>query len=131
MRDLWKSRPQADLAADKLRKFAQPQRLMILSLLLEGEKSVSDIDAATTIGQPTLSQQLAELRKAELVSSRRLAKQVYYRLADDSVATCIRSIEAVFGTETPDEAPVRVVKPQVRPLGPGIIRGAANFVKIR
>ena len=64
MKTLWQSRPQADIAADKLRRFAQPQRLMILSLLLEGEKSVTEIDMATGIGQPALSQQLAELRGA-------------------------------------------------------------------
>ena len=85
MKTLWQSRAQADIAADKLRRFAQPQRLMILSLLLEGEKSVTEIDMASGIGQPALSQQLAELRKAELVTTRRQAKQVYYSLADDTV----------------------------------------------
>jgi DNA-binding transcriptional ArsR family regulator len=63
MKAFWQSREQADFAADKLRKFAQPQRLMILSVLREGEKSVTEIDLATRIGQPALSQQLAELRK--------------------------------------------------------------------
>lgn len=94
---LWRARPQAEAAADKLRAFAHPQRLMILSLLLEGERSVTDIDAATGIGQPALSQQLAELRRAEMVRTRRQAKQVYYRLADDITELCVRSIEAVFG----------------------------------
>lgn len=91
------SREQADRAAEKLKIFAQPQRLMILSLLLRGECSVAEIDASTGIGQPALSQQLAELRRSELVATRREAKQVYYSLADDNARLCVNSIEAIFG----------------------------------
>ncbi|MFT3966056.1 MAG: metalloregulator ArsR/SmtB family transcription factor [Sphingobium sp.] len=99
MTELWQSRERADIAAEKLKAFAQPQRLMVLSLLLaRGEQPVSAIDEATGIGQPALSQQLAELRKAELVTTRRQAKQVYYSLADDATELCVRSIEAVFGS---------------------------------
>ena len=52
MKPLWQSREDAEDAAERLRKFGQPLRLMILSLLLQGEKSVSEIDLATGIGQP-------------------------------------------------------------------------------
>jgi DNA-binding transcriptional ArsR family regulator len=97
MTALYEQRALADAAAEKLRAYAQPQRLMILSCLLRGERTVGDIDAATGIGQPALSQQLAELRRAELVRTRREAKQVYYDLADDRVRLCIRSMEAMFG----------------------------------
>lgn len=129
MKSLWQSRAQADLAAEKLRRFAQSQRLMILSLLLQGEKSVSEIDAATAIGQPALSQQLAELRKAELVTTRRQAKQVYYSLADHSVDLCVRSIEAVFGAGDPEMALINMVRSQVRV--DSTVKGAANFARIR
>ena len=78
-----------------------------------------------------LSQQLAELRKAELVTTRRQAKQVYYSLADDTVVLCVRSIEAVFGAGDPEQALLSMVKPDVRPERSGIVRGAANFVRIR
>ena len=101
MKPLWQSREQAEDTAERLRKFGQPLRLMILSLLLEGEKSVSEIDVATGIGQPGLSQQLAELRRAELVTTRRQAKQVFYSLADESVELSVRSIEALFGAGDP------------------------------
>ncbi len=97
MSALFEQRALADAAAEKLRAYAQPQRLMLLSCLLRGERTVGDIDAATGIGQPALSQQLAELRRAELVRTRREAKQVYYDLADDRVRLCIRSMEAMFG----------------------------------
>jgi DNA-binding transcriptional ArsR family regulator len=55
-------------------------------------------DEATDIGQPTLSRQLAALRRAELVRTRRAAKLVYYCLANENVALCVRSIEAIFGS---------------------------------
>jgi DNA-binding transcriptional ArsR family regulator len=131
MKAFWQSREQADFAADKLRKFAQPQRLMILSVLREGEKSVTDIDLATRIGQPALSQQLAELRKAELVTTRRQAKQIYYSLAHESVALCVRSIEAVFNAGDPEQVLLNMARPDLRLESEGVVRGAANFVRLR
>ena len=94
---IYASRPAADAAAERLKVYAQPQRLMILSRLLDGEHTVSEIYEATGIGQPALSQQLAELRRADVVKTRREAKQVYYRLADENVQICVRGIEAMFG----------------------------------
>jgi DNA-binding transcriptional ArsR family regulator len=93
---LYASRAAADLAAERLKIYAQPQRLMILSRLIDGEHTVSEIDEATGIGQPALSQQLAELRRADIVQTRRASKQVYYRLADDNVLVCVKGIEAMF-----------------------------------
>ena len=95
MTAIHQSRAIADAAVEKLRVFAQPQRLMILSYLLGGERQVADIEAATGVTQPALSQQLAELRRAELVKTRREAKQVHYRLADDAAAMCVRTLEAI------------------------------------
>ena len=99
MTSLFESRDRAVKAADKLKVYAQPQRLMILSCLLRGERTVSEIDAATGIGQPALSQQLAELRRNELVKTRRASKQIWYDLADDKVCLCVRSMEAILGDE--------------------------------
>lgn len=99
MTALFESRDQAVKAADKLKVYAQPQRLMILSCLLHGERSVSEIDAATGIGQPALSQQLAELRRHELVKTRRASKQIWYELTDHEVALCVRTMEIIFGDE--------------------------------
>ena len=131
MKPLWQSREQAEDAADRLRKFGQPLRLMILSLLLQGEKSVSEIDMATGIGQPGLSQQLAELRRADLVTTRRQAKQVFYSITDESVELCVRSIEALFGAGDPRVAQhLGKKRPEARSR-PDSVSGAANFVRIR
>lgn len=97
MSALYQNRALADAATERLKVYAQPQRLMILSCLLRGEKTVGEIDALTGIGQPALSQQLAELRRAEMVKTRKVATQVYYDLADEKVCLCVRSMEAILG----------------------------------
>lgn len=81
-------------AAERLKIFAQPQRLMILACLIGAERHVGEIDEITGIGQPALSQKLAELRKAGLVNGQRIAKQVHYRLASDSVALTVKRVMA-------------------------------------
>src|SRR3546814_10283560 len=133
---IYQSRALADVAVEKLRVFAQPQRLMILSYLLGGERQVADIEAATGVTQPALSQQLAELRRADLVKTRREAKQVHYRLADDAAALCVRTLEAMFGADdlsAPQTAPApRPVRPRETPsvVRPQTI-GAAVFARLR
>lgn len=99
MTAIYESREKAGKAADKLKIYAQPQRLMILSCLLRGERTVSEIDAVTGIGQPALSQQLAELRRNDLVKTRRASKQIWYDLADEKVGLCVRTMEAILGEE--------------------------------
>lgn len=101
----------AQEAAEKLKTFAQAQRLMILSLLLEGEHTVGEIGRATSIQQPALSQQLAFLRTAELVATRRESKRVYYRLASEAAARCVATLaEMMKGSGWPSRSlsPVRV-----------------------
>ncbi len=95
---LYASRAAAEVAAERLKIYAQPQRLMILSRLLGGEHSVGEIEESTGIGQPALSQQLAELRRSDVVKTRRSSKQIYYALANDDVVTCVKGIEAMFGS---------------------------------
>lgn len=133
MTALYQNRALADAMTEKLRVYAQPQRLMILSCLLEGEKTVGQIDAATAIGQPALSQQLAELRRADMVRTRRAAKQVHYTLADDTIALCVRSMEAMMGdTNDPAQALNAALehRPQVATPFMQIPAGTAGFARI-
>ncbi|APH56678.1 Transcriptional regulator, ArsR family [Granulibacter bethesdensis] len=91
---------QATRAAGQMRLYAQPQRLLILSMLLQGEHNVGEIEAATTIVQPGLSQQLSALRQAGIVSTRREARQVFYRLTDETCAARVRAALTLFGEAT-------------------------------
>lgn len=104
-------REAAMAVSDQLKLFAQPQRLMILSALVNEELSVGAIDTITGVGQPALSQQLAELRRGGLVSQRRLAKQVLYRLADDRITAIVRYVTAAFG----DDGDLVAMPPPYRP----------------
>ncbi|MDT7951420.1 MAG: metalloregulator ArsR/SmtB family transcription factor [Acetobacteraceae bacterium] len=111
--------------AERLRTFAQPHRLMILSVLLEGERAVGDIAQATGIGQPALSQQLAELRRADLVATRREARQIYYRIVTEELDERVRAVFAAFGAA---RSVARVVA--ARASAPVDPTGAAAFVRI-
>lgn len=125
------SRSAAEQAAERIKIYAQPQRLMILSLLVGGEYTVSGIDAATGIGQPALSQQLAELRRAEIVRTRRESKQVFYRIADDKVLICIKAIEAMFSDQVaPAEALTMALADSAPRRSAPYENGAAAFARI-
>ncbi len=71
----------ARAATDLLKALAHETRLMILCQLVEGEKSVSELERLMNLRQPSVSQQLARLRFDGLVSTRREGKTIYYSLA--------------------------------------------------
>jgi DNA-binding transcriptional ArsR family regulator len=127
---LYADREAAVDAADKLKVFAQPQRLMILSLLLRGERNVGEIAERTGIAQPALSQQLAELRRAGLVRPRREAKQVWYALATDEVILCVRHMEAIFGGDPEAGSMLAAGAGPATPESPAADEGAASFARI-
>jgi DNA-binding transcriptional ArsR family regulator len=62
------------------RALADPSRRAILERLTRGETAVKDLTARLDISQPAVSQHLATLRKAGLVSERRDGRLVYYRV---------------------------------------------------
>lgn len=95
MPNLPRTREIAETLVQRLRLLAQPQRLMVLACLLDGERSVGEIEVHTGIGQPTLSQQLAELRRAEIVVTRKEARQVIYSIRDAVEETRLRLICAI------------------------------------
>ena len=108
---LYKDRVMVETVVAKLKVYAQPQRLMILSCLLAGERTVSEIDDATRIGQPALSQQLATLRRNVLVRTRRQGTQIFYALADESVALCVRSMEEMLGASSAQHLALKSTAP--------------------
>ncbi|WP_336762624.1 metalloregulator ArsR/SmtB family transcription factor [Asaia sp. VD9] len=77
-------RSQQDTLIERLRLYGQPQRLAILSLLAREACSVSAIERETGIGQPALSQQLGELRRAGIIASTRIAREVIYDFASSA-----------------------------------------------
>ncbi len=97
--DIEALREATDAATDFLRTLANPDRLMLLCQLSGGERCVSDLETDTGIPQPTLSQQLAVLRREDLVVTRREGKQIYYRIADPKVLTMLVQLQQLFCPE--------------------------------
>lgn len=89
-------------AAGLLRTLANRNRLMLVCTLVEGEFSVGALEERLGIHQPTLSQQLTVLREAGIVVTRRLSKQIFYRLAEAKAAELVGALYAIFCADTPE-----------------------------
>jgi len=86
----------AKKASEFLKALAHESRLLMLCILAEGEKSVSELEELLNLRQPTVSQQLARLRADGLVSTRRDGKAIYYRLASEEARVVIGAVYDVF-----------------------------------
>jgi ArsR family transcriptional regulator len=80
------SRPTSEIKADLFRSLAHPARIRALELLVEGERSVSDMQPLVGIESSPLSQQLGILRRAGLVTTRKERSSVYYAIRDPELA---------------------------------------------
>ncbi|MBJ7534237.1 helix-turn-helix transcriptional regulator [Rhodomicrobium vannielii ATCC 17100] len=86
----------ARLATDFLKALSHETRLLLLCLLSEGERSVTDLENSLSLRQPTISQQLARLRLDGLVTTRRDGKTVYYSIADEDIKRVIALLYEIF-----------------------------------
>ena len=86
----------AGRATAALRVLANPDRLLLLCHIAQGEHCVSELEAALDIRQPTLSQQLGVLRRKGLVKTSKQGKFVYYTVADPSVLTLMGTLYEVY-----------------------------------
>lgn len=89
-------RARVDEASSFLKKLSNPDRLLVCCALVDGERSVRELENLLGIRQPGLSQQLAELREAELIVSRKEGKQVFYRLVDRRIGIFIHTMHELF-----------------------------------
>jgi ArsR family transcriptional regulator, virulence genes transcriptional regulator len=87
---------QAEAAADMLAALANPRRLMILCSLVEGEKSVGELNEHIPLSQSALSQHLARLRNENLVTTRRESQTIYYRISEPAVYDIIARLHERF-----------------------------------
>jgi DNA-binding transcriptional ArsR family regulator len=80
-------------AAGLLKALANEQRLLILCALLDGPRSVGEINSRVPLSQSALSQHLAVLRTAEVVTTRRESQTIWYALAPGPAG---RVMEALY-----------------------------------
>jgi DNA-binding transcriptional ArsR family regulator len=83
-------------ASEFLKALSHEARLVILCMLIEGEKSVGEIEQILKLRQPAVSQQLARLRADGLVETRREGKNIYYSLARSDVREVIEALHKAF-----------------------------------
>jgi ArsR family transcriptional regulator, virulence genes transcriptional regulator len=86
----------AEEAADLLKALSNPQRLRMMCLLIDGEKTVGELNAAIDLSQSALSQHLAVLRDGGLVRTRREAQNVYYSVAEGPVQRVIETLHDLY-----------------------------------
>jgi DNA-binding transcriptional ArsR family regulator len=92
-------------AADTLKALGHESRLLILCLLAEGEKPVTELEKLLAMKQPAVSQQLARLRADNLVQTRREGKAIYYSIATHEVREIIRVLYDLYCGDAKDCAP--------------------------
>jgi len=83
-------------AAGLMKALGNESRLMILCVLAEGERSVSDLNTIVPLSQSALSQQLARLRQQKLVTTRRESQTIYYSLAEGPADRVINLLHDIY-----------------------------------
>jgi ArsR family transcriptional regulator len=133
---LARARQRAALLARFFRGLDDPTRVLILELLLDGEKSVSQLVALLDSPQGRVSTHLGCLRHCGYVQTRRDGRNVYYRLADQRVRAILRFAQELLAEHAQDLLSCAVVSPDQpgaslhgaeedadRPDGPEVARG--------
>ncbi len=83
-------------AAGLMKALGNESRLMILCMLTEGERSVSDLNEIIPLSQSALSQQLARLRQQGLVKTRRESQTIFYSLANGPADRVIHLLHDIY-----------------------------------
>lgn len=97
------TRPIYQVKAEFFKTLAHPARIRILEVLRDGERPVSELIPEVGIEPSHLSQQLAVLRRANLVRSRKVGSSVLYSVSEPRVFQLLevaRSILTSSLTET-------------------------------
>jgi len=94
--DLQQMRAAAAQACALLKVLGNPDRLMLLCQLSQGEYAVGELESLLGIGQPTLSQQLTVLREEQLVGTRREGKQIFYRIDSNEALAILQVLYQQF-----------------------------------
>ena len=101
--DLDKMKASASNACRLMKVLSNPDHLMLLCQLSQGEKRVGELEEILSIVQPTLSQQLTVLREEELVTTRRDGKSIYYQIASPQALAVMNVLfEQFCGPQTGD-----------------------------
>lgn len=85
-------------AVDCLKALAHPTRLMIVSLLKEQERRVSDLVDLLQASQSNVSQHLSLLRYKGMVKDRRCGNEIYYSIGSEKLKSLVESLQELYCT---------------------------------
>jgi DNA-binding transcriptional ArsR family regulator len=102
--DLSAMQAAAARACALLKTLGNPDRLLLLCRLSQGELSVGELEAQLGIHQPTLSQQLGVLRENGLVATRRDGKNIFYSVESAPALAVMSVLYEQFCVITQEEA---------------------------
>ncbi len=91
------------LTANALKAMAHPVRWRILCTLGNRELSVGEIVERIGTSQSNISQHLEQLRDKHIVTSRKEANRIYYRIRNDQLLTLIGTMRRVLCPANLDE----------------------------
>lgn len=94
--DMQLMRAAAAEAAGVLRTLGNPDRLLLLCQLSQGERSVGELEEMLGLRQPSLSQQLAVLRNEGLVQTRRDGKRMFYSIAEPKLLVLLGTLYELY-----------------------------------
>jgi len=80
------------------RAMSTPARLRILAAIGNGEACVCHLEALLDLRQAYISQQLMEMRDADLVDTRRDGRYIFYRLTEPRLLSTLTEIGQLYGT---------------------------------
>ena len=96
--ELVKLHAAAGEASKLLKVLSNPDRMLLLCQMTQGEFSVKELETITGILQPTLSQQLTVLREERLVSTRREGKQIFYSISSSEALAVLQVLYQLYCT---------------------------------
>lgn len=82
--------------AEFFRALAHPVRIEVLEVLLQGERSVQELQEILRLDQPVVSQQLAVLRTKNIVSGRKEGSSVRYFVRDPLIGDLFLVARRIF-----------------------------------
>ena len=75
-----------EIVARRFAVLAEPMRLRLIQALFDGEKNVTELTALTGGTQANISRHLQTLIAAHVLDRRKEGLQVFYRVADPTIA---------------------------------------------
>ena len=105
----------SQFTSEFFKALAHPQRIRILDSLRSGEVGVNELSARLGVEQSTLSQQLAVLRKSNIVVGRKDAQNVFYSVSDPAIIRLLDDARQIFNNQL---ISIRDLLSQIPPAGP-------------